>query len=701
VSSEDIDPPLGAHWDGAGTRFTIISAHASAVELCLYEDPRGTFEQRRTALERKPGGLWTTYLPGAAPGTLYGYRVDGPFAPQKGHRFNRSKLLMDPYARALTGEPLANPAIFGFGPGQNPDYSYDGANSAGVMPKSVVVDTSFDWQGTTKPKTPWQDTLIYEAHLKGLTQLHPDVAAEQRGKYLGLASPPMIEHLKGLGVTTIELLPLCQFTSETHLLMAGRSNYWGYSPLGFFAPHAAYASGSRGEQVRELKTMVRELHRNGLEVVVDMVLNHTVEGGALGPTLSFKGIDNRSYYRLDPRRPRRYEDFTGCGNTLDIRQPAFRRLVLDALRYWATELGVDGFRLDLATVLGRDKSAFETCGRFFEAVAEDPQLLGLKWIAEPWDIGPGGYQLGNFPPGWAEWSDRYRNTVRRFWRGEARGEVSGELASRLAGSRDIFAERAPLASLNYVCSHDGFTLADLVSYESKHNEANGEQNRDGTGENFSRNWGVEGPTEDRAILEKRRRARANLLATLMISLGVPMINHGDEIGHSQAGNNNPYCQDNTTTWVDWTRADWDFFRQVKALFALRRRHKLLRSAKGWTGNTDAPNEEAIPLVRWVGLQGEKLGREEWSSPKHSTFGFELEPPPGEKADGLLVLINGGEVSAHFKLPATAKGRRVTLLFYTPWPATPHASVIGLENWTLEPLSMAIFALGLRFEEGEG
>ena len=688
----ETDDLLGARWDGTGTRFSILSRHASAVELCLFEGPDSSSELRRITLKKSGLSTWEVYLPDVGPGTFYGYRVDGAFAPQEGHRFNRSKLLVDPYALAVTGEPRPDPSIFGFPPGQNPDFFFDGSSSAGVMPKAVVVDRRFDWQGVCKPQVPWQDTIVYETHVKGLTRLHPEVPEEQRGKYLGLISEPILAHLKRLGVTTIEFLPLCQFASEVHLLEAGRSNYWGYSPLAFLAPHAAYASGAVGEQVTEIKTMVRELHRNGLEVVVDMVFNHTAEGGAAGPTLSLKGIDNRTYYRLDPRRPHRYVDFTGCGNTLDIRQPEVLRLVLDVLRYWADELQVDGFRLDLAPVLGRDGAAFKTRARFFEAVAQDPLLRGLKWIAEPWDIGPGGYQLGAFPRGFTEWNDRYRNTVRRFWRGEARGELSGELASRLAGSRDLFGDRAPTASLNYICSHDGFTLADLVSYERKHNEANGEDNRDGMNESFSRNWGFEGPSPDPEIQSRRRRARINMIATLMVSLGVPMIAHGDEIGRSQGGNNNPYCQDNPVTWVDWRKADGSFFDQVARLIALRKRLAVVRSPGGWhaAGSVDGPDSKA--RVHWFGLRGEPLGQREWSSPDHATFGLHLEGPAATGDDGVLVLINGGPRAANFRLPARIVDRRITLLVYSAWPVTPNSSAIGLADWTMEELSIAIFAV---------
>lgn len=690
--AKDAGLPLGAIWDGAGTRFAIYSVHAEAVDLCLFDRPEAHAELGRFPLEKSGGGVWSAYLPGHGPGTLYGYRVDGPFAPQDGHRFNRAKLLVDPYALALTGEPLSHPSTFAFLPGERPDFSWSGADSAGVMPKAVVVANSFDWQGVGRPKVPWADTVIYEAHLKGLTWRHPEVPEDQRGKYLGLAAEPIVEHLKRLGVTTVELLPLCQFASEEHLLAAGRRNYWGYSPLAFFAPHAAYASGSRGEQVAQLKTMVRELHRHGLEVIVDMVFNHSVEGGAGGPTYSFRGIDNRSYYRLDTWRPRRYLDYTGCGHTLDVDQPVVRRLVLDALRYWAGELGVDGFRLDLATSLGRDGGYFQTRACLFRSIAEDGLLASLKWIAEPWDLGPGGYQLGSFPAFFAEWNDRYRNTVRRFWRGEKRGELTGELARRLAGSQDLFPAKAPLASINYVCSHDGFTLADLVSYERKHNEANGENNRDGTNENFSRNWGAEGGADDSDIVGDRRRTRINLLATLMLSLGVPMIAHGDEIGRSQHGNNNPYCQDNEVAWVDWIKADWDFFRAVVPLLEMRRNHPVLRRSAGWKEGEN---------LHFFGLRGEQLGAAAWSSPDHAAFGMRLEPAVGENEDGILALFNGNEQAVNFRLPPEIALRQVSLLLYSAWPATPESASIGLADWTVEPLSLAVFALGPPGELGAG
>lgn len=674
---------LGARWNGAGTRFAIRSAHAEAVELCLFESPDEREESRRVPLERGSGGIWTADLPEVRPGALYGYRAHGPRAPREGHRFNPGKLLVDPYALAVTGEPRLDPAIFGYLPHRSPDTTYSPADSAGAMPKCVVVGREFDWQGVQKPIVRWADTVIYEAHLAGLTRRHPEVPPEQRGKYLGLASPAIVEHLKGLGVTTIELLPLCQFASEPHLLSRGARNYWGYSPLAFFAPHAAYASGGRGEQVRELKTMVRELHRNGLEVVVDMVFNHSAEGGAGGPTFSFRGIDNRAYYKLDSQR--RYRDFTGCGNTLDVGRPAFRQLVLDCLRYWAVELGVDGFRLDLATTLGRDRAAFDPHAKLFAAIAADPQLAGLKWIAEPWDLGPHGYRLGGFPRGWTEWNDRYRDTARRFWRGDATGnsQLTGELARRMTGSRDLFGGRAPLASVNFVTCHDGFTLADLTAYAGKHNLANGENNRDGANENWSANWGQEGPTGDPAVLGRRRRARVNLLACLLLSQGVPMLSHGDEIGRSQGGNNNAYNQDNETSWVDWAGADRDFLRQVQELIAIRRRQPQLRRAAPWNGDE----------VQFFGLRGEPLGEKEWASPSHVAFGFELAPAAG--ADGLLVLVNGGRGAVNFRLPPTIQGRRVTLLLYSAWPKTPHSSAIGLADWTVEALAMAIFAVGPR------
>ena len=569
---------FGAHLVPGGVRFAVPSENASSVVVSFFSEADGAAECR-VSLDRGADGVWRTTVPGLQPGILYGYRVDGPYAPQLGHRFNPAKLLVDPWARAITGEPRSDRSLFAFALGEDPDRTFSSRDSAAAMPKSVVVDPAFDWQGTRRPRTPWRDTLIYEAHVRGLTMRHPDVEPHLRGTYLGLASLPVIEHLQALGVTAVELLPVQQFASEPHLWRKGLGNYWGYSTLGFLAPHAAYAASSgeqasTGEQVREWKVMVRELHRAGIEVLLDVVYNHTAEGGYDGPTLSLRGLDNAAYYRLRRRNRRRYVDVTGCGNTLDLSRPAGRELVLSSLRYWVCEMGVDGFRFDLAPALGRNQAGvFDPGGGFLQAVAEDPVLAGVKLIAEPWDVGPDGYHLGRFPTDWAEWNDRYRDVVRGFWRDPVR-RVQGatELGRAVAG--ELPHGKPSDKNVCFVTCHDGFTLRDLTSYAAKHNEANHEDNRDGHDHNLSSDWGVEGETEDRRILAARRRARRNLLVTLLLSRGVPMLSHGDELGRTQKGNNNAYCQDNETSWVDWTRLgeerEWLDF--VCRAVALRRAH---------------------------------------------------------------------------------------------------------------------------------
>ncbi len=558
---------LGATWNGEDTRFALFSRHASAVELCLFERPGSAVEYRRVPLVREADSVWSVRLADAGPGTLYGYRVHGPYSPEHGHRFSPAKLLVDPHARAITGEPRGDdPACF----------ATTDADSAAAMPKCMVVDSTFAWDGDAPPRTPWRDTVIYECHVKGMTKLHPAVPEPLRGTYLGLVEPPVLEHLLGLGVTAVQLLPVSQIASESQLLSQGLRNYWGYSPLGFFAPHAGYATGGLGEQVTEFKTMVRELHRHGIEVILDVVYNHTPEGDQLGPTLSLRGIDNHSYYRLDPHNPACYVDFTGCRNTLDVRCSAVRRLILDSLRYWAEEVHVDGFRLDLAPTLGRDGEAFESQAAVFAAIEEDPRLSRVKVIAEPWDLGPDGYRLGGFPRRWAEWNDRYRDAVRRFWCGDA--GAGAELEARFLGSYDLLgtANGGASRSINYVTAHDGFTLADLVSYEHKVNWENGEDNRDGTDHNLSRNWGCEGPTTDPSITAARRRARRNMLLTLVLAQGVPMLRHGDELGHGQKGNNNPYCQDSELSWLDWQGVDHEFLSFARRVSSLRRELSALR-----------------------------------------------------------------------------------------------------------------------------
>lgn len=627
-------PRLGAHWTGEAVHFTLWSAHATAVELCLFETETCLVPRARHALKRSSDGFWHLEVPGLGPGTLYGYRVHGPYEPQRGHRFNPSKLLVDPYARAITGEPRFDTSLFGFDPSTGNTSGFHGVDSAHAMPKCVVVDGTFDWQGTAPPRTPWRDTVIYEAHVKGLTRLHPDVEPELRGTYLGLASPPIIDHLKRLGITAVELQPVHQIASEPHLLERGMRNYWGYSTLGFFAPHAGYATGGLGQQVHEFKTMVRTLHAAGLEVLIDVVYNHTAEGNRFGPTLSFKGIDNVAYYRTKPFSRDHYVDVTGCGNTLDIRQPMVERLVLDSLRYWVEAMGVDGFRFDLAPALGRDGNGFRTDARLFRAIADDPLLSRVKLIAEPWDVGPNGYRLGGFPEAWAEWNDRYRDTVRRFWRGDGQ---PAEFATRLAGSSDVFGARGPLAGIAYVTSHDGFTLEDLVSYQQKHNHANGEDNRDGHHDNLNRNWGVEGPTDDPRIAGLRRRAKRNFLATLALSQGVPMLLAGDELGHSQRGNNNPYCQDNALTWIDWEQADTEFLDFVVRVLSLRRRLSADPRAGAFTDTFLEPDQ-----ALWLHPEGHELTAADWSDAEQRALA--LLAPMG------LLLLNGSAHGVKFHLP---------------------------------------------------
>ncbi len=640
---------FGASWVDGEARFALFSKHATAVELCLFDDLSSTAESRRLPLERTADGAWTLTVPDLVPGALYGYRVHGPYAPQSGHRFHPSKLLMDPYARAVTGEPVLHPSLFLSPNGRS--WTLYGEDSAPHMPRCVLVDSAFDWQGDRSPAVPWEKTVIYEGHVKGLTRLHPDVPEAHRGTYLGLTAPAVIEHLLELGVTAVELLPVQQIASEPHLQRRGLRNYWGYSTLGFFAPHAGYATAADGRQVYEFKTMVRELHRAGIEVILDVVYNHTAEGDAHGPSLSLRGIDNRSYYLLGPMAPQRYVDTTGCGNTLDASQPAARRLILDSLRYWAEEMHVDGFRFDLATALGRQGTEFgKTLGVLGE-IEEDPVLARVKKIAEPWDLGPDGYRLGEFPPSWAEWNDRYRDATRRFWRGDGQAV---ELSHRLAGSCDLFGPRdsAHRRSLNYVTSHDGFTLADLVSFEHKRNLANGEDNRDGTDHNLSCNWGAEGPSDDPAIRAQRLRASKNLLATLFFSAGTPMLCQGDELGHTQQGNNNPYCQDGELTWLDWalSRDSRHFLDFVRQLSELRRRLPFLRQPPG-------------PSSAWKLPDGREISEAGEIPPR----AFGLWRQCGSKSYALL--LNGEPEDAAFDLGSEASAWRPLLDTASALPAT--------------------------------
>ncbi|MEM1178951.1 MAG: glycogen debranching protein GlgX [Acidobacteriota bacterium] len=632
-----VSPPtldgLGAAVDGTATEFRVFAGQASAVTLCLFDAPDAKAASRRVSLEPSgtTPGVWTRRVEGVGAGALYGYRVNGPWNPAEGHFHHPSKLLIDPWALAVSGEPRPDAALFAFGS----DGARLAGDSAGAMPKAVVVEPPAPVSDAERPQIPWSDTVIYEAHVEGLTRRHPDVAPAHQGRYLGLCSEPMLDHFRRLGVTSVELLPIHQAAPEAHLIAQGKRNYWGYAPVSFFAPTAAYASGSRGEQVAEFRTMVDRLHAAGLEVLLDVVFNHTAEGGADGTVYGPKGFDARGYYRW---RDGRFEDFTGTGNTLDIRSPVVFHMVLASLRYAVGVLGVDGFRFDLAPTVGRDPEAFRGTARLFKAIAADPLLAPRKWIAEPWDLGPDGYQLGAFPAPFREWNDKFRDTVRRFWRGEASGPLCAELATRFAGSQDVFPERSPTAGVNYVTAHDGFTLTDLVSYHRKRNHANGEDNRDGRDENLSRNWGVEGPTDDPEVLARRARARRSLMATLLLAQGVPMIAHGDELGRTQGGNNNVYCQDNDIAWVDWHALDPTLFDFMAQVLELRRRCSQLRRERFLT--TDD--------VRWIGADGRRLGSDDWRRPELRAFAAHLE---GDAGPEILVVWNGGDSAVPWRLPA--------------------------------------------------
>jgi len=661
--SPTVEHPLGACWNGRGVRFSVFSRHAEAVSLCLFDDPRQGYESRRLQLRRGTDGLWSVFVEGAGPGQLYGYRVAGPYRPQQGHRFNAAKLLVDPWARAITGEPRWHEALLAHDPRRG-ESSFSSLDSAPWMPRSVVVDPAFDWQGVERPRTPWRQSVIYECHVGGLTRLHPEVPEPLRGTYLGLAHPAVIEHLQALGVTALELLPVQQIASEQHLQERGRRNYWGYSTLGYFAPHAGFSSGGvGGQQVDEFRTMVQQLHRAGIEVILDVVYNHTAEGDHRGPTLSLRGFDNLSYYRLRPRNRRRYADYSGCGNSLDAASEAVQRLIVESLRYWVREMGVDGFRFDLATVLGRDGDSFDAATPLLRQLAEDPLLAEVKMIAEPWDLGPGGYRLGAFPPSWGEWNDRYRDAARRFWRGEI--AAGRELCRRLGGSRDLLPRPRKQAarSINFITCHDGFTLADLVSYEQRHNAANGEHGRDGSQHNLSRNWGHEGPTEEPAIRQARARAQRNLLATLLLSSAVPMLTAGDELGHSQEGNNNAYCQDNELSWIGWqvdsaNRAGLKF---VRYLLQLRRR--LPAVVLGPWQTDELPPGAAI---RWLLPAGQALKDEPVEDLDRGAFAvwFGAGAGPAGELEQVLLMINGHSRTIPFAIDTLALSGSWRLLLDT-------------------------------------
>jgi glycogen operon protein len=599
--------PLGATWDGKGVNFALFSAHAERVDLCIF-DTRGRREIARYTLPEYTDEVWHGYLPDIRPGTLYGYRVYGPYDPSNGHRFNNNKLVLDPYAKALSGQIRWSDAHYGYRIGApRGDLSFDRRDNASGMPKCVVLDTAFTWGDDRAPNVPWMRTVFYELHVRGFTMLHPDVAPAARGTFAGLASTKVIQYLVDLGITTLELLPVQAFIDDRYLVEKRLRNFWGYNTLGFFAPEQRYLAAHPDE----FKSMVKNVHEAGLEVVLDVVYNHTAEGNHLGPTLSFRGIDNASYYRLAEDK-RYYDDTTGCGNTLDLRHPRVLQMVLDSLRYWVQEMHVDGFRFDLATSLAREDHGYTQNAAFFKAIQQDPVLSQVKLIAEPWDLGLGGYQVGGFPPGWSEWNGRYRDTVRRFWQGNS--GLLPDLASRLAGSSDIFSHggRRPRSSVNFVTVHDGFTLTDLVSYNGKHNEANLEDNRDGTDDNASWNCGVEGPTDDPAIRVLRERQKRNMLATLLLSVGVPLLLAGDEFGRTQRGNNNAYCQDNEISWIDWngrSEIDHALTDFVRLMLRLRAEHPTFRRDFYFSGRMMPESDRKD--VAWLTPDGTEISGAEW------------------------------------------------------------------------------------------
>ncbi|WP_258046949.1 glycogen debranching protein GlgX [Sphingomonas folli] len=652
--------PLGATFDGEGVNFAVFSANADAIELCVF-DPAGKRELRKLMLPECTDEVWHGYLPDVGPGLVYGYRAHGRYAPEEGHRFNPNKLLLDPYARRIQGQIKWTDALHGYRIGhRREDLSFDRRDSAPAMPKAMVVDDHWDWSRDRRPNTPWSETVIYEAHVKGLTKLMELVPARERGSYAALGHPAVIRHLQRIGVTAIELLPIHSFTQDRFLQEKGLRNYWGYNTLGFFAPEQSYMASDHQD---ELRRAVHRLHKAGIEVILDVVYNHTCEGSERGPTLSWRGLDNASYYRLVKDNPRYTINDTGTGNTLNMSKARVIQMVADSLRYWATSFGVDGFRFDLGLTLGREDYGFDPGAAFFDVLRQDPVLGRLKLIAEPWDIGPGGYQLGNFPPGFAEWNDKYRDTVRKYWRGDP--SQRGDLAARLSGSGDLFDRRArrPWATVNLLSAHDGYTLADTVMYEGRHNEANGEDNRDGHSENYSRNWGAEGPTEDASINDARGRVMRSMLTTLLASLGTPMLVAGDEFGRTQGGNNNAYCQDNEISWLDWkAAASEDGQRQIDftaRLTELRRRYPVLRAAAFLYGQ-DSPGE-GVNDVEWWNERGERMTPEDWDNPEGRALMMRrASRTEDDEVEAVSLLLNASADAITFQLPAP-QVQRVVLL----------------------------------------
>ena len=692
--------PLGASYDGQGVNFALFSAHATRVDLCLFDSSSAPRECERVSLPERSDGVWHGYLPDLKPGQLYGYRVYGPYKPHEGHRFNPANLLIDPYAKAISGGYSWDQSLYGYRIGSPyQDLTIGKRDSAPFSPRCVVVDDSFDWGDDRTPGRPMEESLIYELHVTGFTKLHPAVPADLRGSYLGLADPAVIHYLKNLGITAIELLPVHHAVNDQYLEDNGLHNYWGYNTLGYFAPDARVSSaGGLGQQVLEFKQMVKAMHAAGLEVILDVVYNHTGEGNHLGPTLCYKGLDNASYYKLVPGTPRYYMDYTGCGNSLDMVSPRMLQLVMDSLRYWVTEMHVDGFRFDLARTMVRGRHDSDRLSPFLDCVLQDPVLANVKLIAEAWDVGPDGYWVGRFPAPWSEWNGKYRDSVRKFWKGDT-GQ-SAELASRLTGSSDLYKHsgRRPTASINYVTAHDGFTLRDLVSYNEKHNEANGEGNRDGDTHNNSWNCGVEGPTDDPAIDELRERQQRNLLATLFLSQGVPMLLAGDERGRTQQGNNNTYCQDNPTSWFDWSESEPSarLLAFTRSLIALRHARPILRRRNYFAGQISLPEDERD--IEWLSLDGQEMTAALWDDPETRSFGMLLNGPALDEIDAagvpyeyevLLVLLNAGHEAVPFILPDWPDDPVWEVLIDTADTAGEASTTMHSEVYQLQARSLAL------------
>lgn len=655
--------PLGATWDGKGVNFALYTENATAVDLSLFASKDAKTESAVIPVKEMDNFVWHVYVPDLQPGQLYGYRVHGPYEPENGHRFNPNKLLIDPYAKAVTGFIKWNDALFGYEMG-NPaeDLSFSTVDSAPFIPKSAVINPHFDWEGDQPPNIPYHKTIIYEAHIKGLTKLNPLIPEELRGTYAGIAHPETIKHLKALGITSIELMPVHHFVSDRHLIEKGLSNYWGYNSIGFFAPDVRYASGGvQGEQVNEFKQMVKDLHKAGIEVILDVVYNHTAEGNHLGPTLSYRGVDNAAYYRLTEDK-RFYMDYTGTGNTLNAMMPNVLRMVMDSLRYWILEMHVDGFRFDLAPVLARELHEVDRLSSFFDIIHQDPVISQVKLIAEPWDIGEGGYQVGKFPPGWAEWNGKYRDCMRDFWRGA--NSMLSEFAERFTGSSDLYKKdyRRPTASINFITAHDGFTLHDLVSYNEKHNWANGENNNDGESHNRSWNCGIEGPTQDEAITRLRNKQKRNFLTTLFLSQGIPMIVAGDELGHTQQGNNNAYCQDNELSWIDWESADKELLTFTQQLVQFYNAHPVFNRRR-WFKGTPVDGTQAEDIA-WFLPEGTGMTQERWQHDYAKSLGIYLngkalrmmdENGAPVIDDSFYIIFNAHDSEVPYKLPPATYG----------------------------------------------